>query len=166
MILVDHGSHDGSDVEGLLAPGVGCVVEHFADRRELRSAMGVAAHVPGRRVGGAGAAREALPGRDVGMVVVPQQDLARGGHVRRPVLGLAVGSHHPFVAPDALVVLGRHTARVVQRLLAGEDHRRLRCHDQDPPGVHEHGGFCVPVRLGAHIDAGDDDIDLSAGLGE
>ena len=35
-----------------------------------------------------------------------------------------------------------------------------------PSRVHEHGRFGVPVRLAADVDAGDDDVDLAAGLRE
>ena len=109
---------------------------------------------------------EPLAGRDVGVLVVPKQEVARGGEVGRPVLRLAVGTHDPVVAADAEVVLGRHPARVVQRVLAGEHHRAVRRHHQDALGVHEHRGLGVPVRLGADVDAGDDDVDLAPGLGE
>ena len=32
--------------------------------------------------------------------------------------------------------------------------------------MHQHGGLGVPVRLGADVDAGDHDVDLTAALGE
>ena len=32
--------------------------------------------------------------------------------------------------------------------------------------MHQHRRLGVPVRLGADVDAGDDDVDLAAGLGE
>ena len=109
---------------------------------------------------------EALAGRDVAVLVVGQQDLACAGQLGRPVLGLAVGAHDPLVAADADVVLGRHPARVLEGLLAGEDHGAVRRHDQDPAGVHQHGRFRVPVRLGADVDAGHDHVDLAPALGE
>ena len=118
------------------------------------------------RVGRDRPARPGLAGRDVGVVVVRHQHVAGGRQVRRPVLGLAVRAHHPVVAADAEVVLGRHAAGEVQRLLAGEHHRRVRRHHQDALGVHEHRGFGVPVRLGADGDPGDHDVDLAAVLGE
>ncbi len=100
------------------------------------------------------------------MVVVRHQHVAGGRQVRRPVLRLPVRAHHAVVAADAEVVLRRHAAGEVQRLLAGEHHRRVGRHDQDALGVHEHRGLGVPVRLRAHVDAGDHDVDLAAVLGE
>ena len=100
------------------------------------------------------------------MVVVREQDVARGPQVRRPVLRLAVGAHDAVVAADAEVVLGRDATGVVQGLLSGEHHRTVGGHHQDALGVGEHGGFGVPVRLRADVDARDDDVDLTACLGE
>ena len=94
-----------------------------------------------------------------------EQHVAGRGQARRPVLRLAVGSHHPGVAADAEVVLGRHAAGVVDRLLAGQHHRAVRRHHEDAPRVHQHRRLGVPVRLGADVDAGDDDVDLAACLG-
>ena len=124
------------------------------------------AHVALDRVAGLGAAREALAGRDVGVLVVAVQDAARAGEVGRPVLGLAVGAHDAVVAADAEVVLGRDAAREVQRLLAREHHRALRSHDQNSAGMHQHRCFCVPIWLRADIYAGDDDIDFATVLCE
>ena len=78
-----------------------------------------------------GAAREALAGGHVGVLVVAQQDAAGLVEVVGPVLRLAVGAHDALVAADAEVVLGGDAARVVERLLAGEHHRARRGHDQD-----------------------------------
>ena len=103
---------------------------------------------------------------DVGVAVVTQQHVARVGEGGRPVLGLAVGAHDPVEPADAEVVLGGHAAGIVQRLLPGEHHRTGRCHNQDAPGVHEHGGLGVPVRLRTHVDPGDDNVHLAADLGE
>ena len=108
----------------------------------------------------------ALAGRPVGVRVVRQQHVHRPGQVGRPVLRLPVRAHDPVVAADAEVVLGRHAAGVVERLLAGEHHRGVRGHHQDALGVHEHRRLGVPVRLGADVDPGDDDVDLAAVLGE
>jgi hypothetical protein len=82
------------------------------------------------------------------------------------VLRLSVGTHDAVVAADAEVVLGRHATRVVERLLAGEHHRTVRGHHEDALGVHQHGGFGVPVGLGADVDAGHDHVDLPTPLRE
>ena len=95
-----------------------------------------------------------------------QQDRARVGQRGRPVLALPVGSHDPVEAADAEVVLGRHATGVVERLLTGQHHRAGGGHHQDAAGVHQHGRLGVPVRLGAHVHPGDDDVDLAAALGE
>jgi hypothetical protein len=97
---------------------------------------------------------------------VAHQHRAGVGKDGCPVLRLAVEAHHPVVAADAEVVLGRHGAGEVERLLAGEHHRRRGRHDQDALGVHEHRRLGVPVGLAADVDAGDDDVDLAAGLRE
>ena len=112
------------------------------------------------------ATRTALPRRDVGVLVVRHEYADRAGQVGRPVLRLPVGAHHPVVAADAVVVLGRDAAGEVERLLAGEHHRALRGHHQDALGVHQHRGLGVPVRLRADVDARDHDVDLAAVLGE
>ena len=106
------------------------------------------------------------PGSDIRVVVVCEEHFARGLEVRRPVLGLTVGSHHAVIAADAEVVLRRDSTRVVEGLLAGEDHGAVRRHDQNALGVHQHRGFGIPVRLRADVDSGDDDVDLTAVLGE
>ena len=118
------------------------------------------------RIGGRGAAREALAGRDVGVLVVAEEDAAGVGDVARPVLRLAVRAHDAVVAADALVVLGRDAARVVERLLAGEHHRALGRHDEDAARVHQHRRLGVPVRLRADVDADDHDVHLAARLRE
>ena len=90
------------------------------------SAWSDVADVPVHRVARGGAAREPLARDDERVVVVPEQDAAGVLEVRRPVLRLAVGAHHPVVAADAEVVLGRDAAGEVQRLLAGQHHRAGR----------------------------------------
>ncbi len=115
---------------------------------------------------GRSATRAGLPRHDVGVLVVRHQHAEGAGQVGRPVLRLPVGTHHPVVAADAVVVLGGDPAGEVERLLAGEHHRALRGHHQDALGVHQHRGLGVPVRLGADVDAGDHDVDLAAVLGE
>ena len=84
-----------------------------------------------------------------------QKDVARLRKVARRILGLPVGPHDSVVAADAEVVLGRDAAGVVERLLAGEDHRSLRNHHQDASRMHQHRRFRVPVGLGAHVDPAD-----------
>ena len=118
------------------------------------------------RVTGLGLAREALARRRVGVLVVGEQDAAGAREVGRAVLRLAVRAHDALVAADAEVVLRGDPARVVERLLAGEHHRALGRHHEDALGVHEHRRLGVPVRLRADVDAGDDDVDLAARLGE
>ncbi len=112
------------------------------------------------------APRPGLPRHDVGVLVVRHQHAEGAGQVGRPVLRLPVGSHHPVVAADAVVVLGRDPAGEVERLLAGQHHGALRGHHQDALGVHQHRGLGVPVGLGADVDAGDHHVDLAAVLGE
>ena len=166
MVGVDGCAHDAADVEGLLASRVALVREDVADavqRRPGRAVRGVA-YVAVDRVRGGRPAREALAGRHVCVLVVAEKDPARPGHVGGPVLGLAVGAHDPLVAADAEVVLGRDRARVVEGLLARQDHRARRRHDQDAARVHEHRRLGVPVGLGAHVDPGHDDVDLGPGL--
>ena len=123
------------------------------------------AHVAVGRIRRGGPPRPPLAGCPVGQLVVVEEHVARRGQARRPVLGLAVRAHHPAVAADAEVVLGGHPAGVVDRLLAGQHHRAVRRHHEDAPRVHEHRRLGVPVRLGADVDAGDDDVDLAALLG-
>ena len=168
MVLVGDRTHHRADVEGQLALGVDVVGEDVADRQD-RAAVEVVREVPHVAVGWVGGrcpAGEPLTGSDVGVVVVGQQHTDRPRQVGGPVLALAVRSHDPLVAADAEVVLGRHAARVVERLLAGEHHRAVGGHHEDALGVHQHRRLGVPVRLGADVDAGDDDVDLVAGLGE
>ena len=168
VVLVDDGAHHGADVERFFAVFVGLGGEDVADGAELAGGVGVrvGADVAVGGVGGVGAAREAFPGGAVGVVVVGEEDVAGALQVRCPVLGLSVGSHHPVVAADAEVVFGRHPPGVVQGLFPGEHHGAVGGHDQDAFGVHQHGRFGVPVGLGADVDAGDDDVDLAAVLGE
>ena len=169
MILVGHRPHDRADVEGPLAVRVSLGREDVADRGEARAGvvMRVAGDVPRDRVGGHRAARRGLTWGDVGVRVVgtSARREQRPGWVAL-VLGLPVRPHHSRVPADAEVVLRGHAAGEVQRLLAGEHHRGRRGHNEDAPGVHEHGGLGVPVRLGADVDAGHHDIDLAACLGE
>ena len=134
----------------------------FAGRMYVREAANVAVH----RVGSVGAAREAFSRSDIRVIVVGEQHVARCLEVRRPVLGLTVGSHHAVVAADAEVVLRRNATGVVEGLLAGEHHRAVRRHDQNALGVHQHRRFGVPIRLRADVDSRDDDVDLTAVLGE
>ena len=128
--------------------------------------VGVRRDVAVGGIRGRRATRTALPRHDVGVLVVRHEHADRAGQVGRPVLRLPVGTHHPVVAADAVVVLGRDAAGEVERLLAGEHHRALRGHHQDALGVHQHRGLGVPVRLGADVDARDHDVDLAAVLGE
>ena len=165
-VLIGDGAHDGADVEGLLAARVGDVVEHLADRFEFWSVVGCSPDVALAIVSSFGATREALSRRPVGMLVVLTHDLAGRFEVGCPVLRLAVGTHDAVVAAEAEVVFGRDAAREVERLLAGEHHRAVGGHDQDPFGVHQHGRLGVPVGLTTDGDAGDDDVDLATSLGE
>ena len=100
------------------------------------------------------------------MVVVGEQHVARCLKVRRPVLRLTVGSHHAVIAADAEVVLGRNSTGVIEGLLAGQHHRAVGRHDQNALGVHQHRRFGIPIRLRADVDSRDDDVDLTAVLGE
>ena len=95
-----------------------------------------------------------------------EQNVARRLKVGRPVLRLAVWPHHTVVAADAEVVLGRHATGVIEGLLAGQDHRAVRCHHQNALGVHQHRRFGVPIRLRPDVDSRDDDVDLPTVLGE
>ena len=124
------------------------------------------ANVAVHRVGSLGAARETFSRSDIRVVVVREEYVARRLKVRRPVLSLAVWSHHTVVAADAEVVLGRNPTGVIEGLLACEDHGAVRCHYQNALGVHQHRRFGIPVRLCADVDSGHDDIDLTAVLGE
>ena len=168
MVLVDHRTHDRSNVERLLAVLVGARREDVADGREVAGRMHVreGANVAVHRVGGVGAAREAFSWSDIRVIVVGEQHVAGCLEVRRPVLGLPVGSHHAVITADAEVVLRRNTTGIVEGLLAGEHHRTVRRHDQNALGVHQHRRFGIPIRLRADIDPRDDDVDLTAVLGE
>ena len=168
MVGVGDGAHHRADVERLLAAGVRLLGEDLADGLEVRARRLVrrAADVAVGRVARLGAAREALARRDVGVLVVVEQHLAGAGEVGRAVLRLPVRAHDALVAADAEVVLGRDAAGVVERLLAGQHHRALRRHHEDALGVHQHRRLGVPVRLGADVDAGHDDVDLAARLRE
>ena len=153
---------------GFLRPGL---AGRRRRRRRARGPSPARGAAPSRtsrstRVGGLGAAREALARRDVGVLVVVEQHAAGAGEVGRPVLRLAVGAHDALVAADAEVVLGRDAARVVERLLAGQHHRALGRHHEDAARVHQHRRLGVPVRLRADVDARDDDVELAAGLRE
>ncbi len=132
----------------------------------LPSAVGIELHIAVDGIVGDGAPREALARRDVGVFVMPHENVAGLVDVAGEVLGLAVEAHDAVVAADALIVLGRHAAGVVQRALAGEHHGGLGRHDEDAAGVHQHGGFGVPVGLRADVDAVDHQIDFAARLGE
>ena len=138
MVLVDHRTHDRANVERLLAVLVGDRGEDVADGGEVAGRMVVreGANVAVDWVGGVGAAREAFSGSDIRVVVVGEQYFAGCLKVRRPVLSLPVGSHHAVIAADAEVVFCRDSTGVVQRLLAGQDHRAVGCHDQNALGVH------------------------------
>ena len=127
---------------------------------------GKVANVAVHRVGSLRAAREAFSRSDIRVVVVREQYVARCLKVGRPVLGLTVGSHHAVIAADAEVVLGRDSTGVIEGLLAGQDHRAVRCHDQNALGVHQHRRFGIPIRLRADVDSRDDDVDLTTVLGE
>ena len=128
--------------------------------------MRVGTHVAFGRVCGGCATWESFSRCGIRVVVVREQDVTCGPQVRCPVLRLAVGAHDAVVAADAEVVFGRDAAGVVQGLLSGEHHGTVGGHHQDALGVGEHRGFGVPVRLCADVDACDDDVDLTAGLGE
>ncbi len=154
--------------KGFLRSGLVSAREDLADRREVRAGCVVREerHVTVRRVARGDAARTGLAGADVGVVVVRHEDGAGAGEVLGPVLRLAVRAHDAVVAADAEVVLGRDATGEVERLLAGEHHGAVGRHDEDALGVHEHRRLGVPVGLGADVDAGDDDVDLAARLGE
>ncbi len=119
-----------------------------------------------RRVFRRNSAGPLLARDDVGVVVVLQQHLERTHQIRRPVLRLPIGAHDAVVAADAVVVLRGDTARIVERLLAREDHRRIRRHHEDALRVHQHRRLGVPIRLRADVDSGDDDVDLATRLSE
>ncbi len=95
---------------------------------------------------------------------MPEEHVDGRGDGRGEVLRLAVGSHDPGVAADAEVVLRRDATGVVDGLLAGEHHRAVGRHHEDPAGVHQHRRLGVPVRLRPDVDAGDDHVDLAACL--
>ena len=101
------------------------------------------------RIGGCSFARESARPAHVSVIVMAEQDMAGFIDVAGPVLRLAIEAHDAVVAADALVVFGRDAARIIKSALAGEHHRRLRSHDQNAAGVHQHGGFGVPVGLRA-----------------
>ena len=169
VVGVDRRAHHAADVERLLAAGVGLLGEHVADARQRRARSRCAASRGRRGRRGSlrrGATRKAFAGSDVGVLVVREQDAARGRQVVRPVLALAVGTHDSLVPADPEVVLGRDRARVVERLLAGQHHRARRRHDEDAARVHQHRRLGVPIRLRADVDAGDDDVDLASRLRE
>ena len=153
---------------GFLRSLLVAIGEDVADGGEVAGRMVVreVANVAVHRVGSLRAARETFSRSDIGVVVVREQNVARRLKVGRPVLRLAVGSHHTVVAADAEVVLGRHTTGVIEGLLAGQDHRAVRCHDQNALGVHQHRRFGVPIRLRPDVDSRDDDVDLTTVLGE
>ena len=113
-----------------------------------------------------GASWETLAGRDIGVFVVTHQDLAGIIEITREILCLPVKSHDAIVSADSLVVFSRHTTRVIKRTLTSKHHRALGGHDEDAAGMHQHGGFGVPVGLGPDVDAVDDQIDFAASLRE
>ena len=80
MVLVGDGTHHRADVEGLLAVGVRLQREDVAHGAEVavRDVVRIAADVAVDRVGARRAPREALAGRDVGVLVVGEEDLAGG----------------------------------------------------------------------------------------
>ena len=168
MILIGDGADDGPDVERLLTVGIHLLGEDLSDGGEVAACedVWVVGDVAVDRVAGDEATRCLLAGHHVGVVVMCHQHVACGAQIRGPVLSLAVGAHHPVVAADAEVVFRGHTAGEVQRLLAGQHHGRLRGHHEDALRVHQHGCLGVPVRLGADVDARDDDVDLAAVLRE
>ena len=153
---------------GFLRSGLAVAEKIVADRRELARRVLCGKARTSRSRGSVGLGRPRPSARPVRGRRGRSARTARRRRreVRCPVLRLAVRPHHPVVAADAEVVLGRHAARVVQGVLAGQHHRAVRRHHQDALGVHQHRGLGVPVRLGAHVDARDHDVDLAAGLGE
>src|ERR1700730_2565908 len=162
VVLVDHRTHDRTNIERLLAVFVGHRREDVANGCEVAARMYVrkGANVTVHRVGTDSAAREAFSRSDIRVVIVCEKHFARCLKVRRPVLSLTVGSHHAVIAADAEVVLCRNSTGVIKGLLAGEDHRAIRRHDQNALGVHQHRRFGVPIQLRADDDYRYDDHDL------
>jgi hypothetical protein len=150
---------------GFLRPGLCASEKTLADGGEAETG-GVrrAEHLALRRIGGGRTARPALAGRHVGVLVVAQEHAAGRGEIGGVVLRLPVRAHDLLVAADAEVVVGGDAARVVERALAGQHHRALAGHDQDAPGVRQHGRLGVPVGLRADVDAVDHHVDLVARL--
>ena len=167
MIGIDDGVDHRADVEWLLAIAVRRLREDLADRAELAALrrMWMVPHIAIWWILGRHLSRPALAGCSVREAVVLEQEVDGGSDGRGEVLGLPVGAHDPGVAADAQVVLGRHTAGVVDRLLASEHHRALGCHHENAGRVHQHRRLGVPVGLGADVDPGDDDVDLATALG-
>ena len=168
MVLVNHRAHDRANVERLLAVFVQACGEDVANGGELAGGMHVrvVANIAVRRVGSLGAAREPFSRSDIGVVVVGEEKGAGRLQVRRPVLGLTIGTHHAVIPADAEIILCRDPTGVIEGLLAGEHHGAVGCHHQNALGVHEHRRFGIPIWLRADIDPGDDDVDLTAVLGE
>ena len=161
--------HHRTHVEWLLPLTVQLWRENIPDPLEFRAIdfpVRRGAHITVVWVSGRRPAWMPLAGDDIGIVVMAQQQCACVGQGWRPVLSLTVRAHDPLEAADANVVLCGYSAGKVECALARQHHSAGRCHDQNPPRVHEHGGLSVPVRLCANIDPGDDDVDLAADLGE
>ena len=169
MVLIHNGHHHGANVEGFLAPGIGLVGEDFPDLRETVAAIsgvGIGADVAIKGIGGHRSAGETLARGDVGVFIVAKQDVTGFINILCPVLRLTVKTHDTVVAADSFIVLSRDATGVVERTLSCEHHRGLRGHHENPAGVHEHGGFGVPVRLSTNIDAVDDQIYFATDLRE
>src|SRR5262252_10788509 len=128
MVLIDHRHHHAANVEGLLAARVRCVGENLPSPREALFGsllMRILLYIAVNRIVGYGHPREPLAWRNVGVVIVAEQDAASLIDVARPVLRLAIEAHDAVVAADALVVFSRDAARIIERALAGEHHSCL-----------------------------------------
>ena len=165
VVLVGDCPHHFPNVEGLLPPWIGFVRQNFADQSEALLpilTVGMDSHIPSYGIIRHGAPREALAGRDVGVVIVTEQNVAGFINVTGPVLCLAIDAHDAVVTANSLVVFRGDATGIIERALAGQHQGGLGRHDQDSASVHEHGGFGVPIGLSADVDAVDYHVHLAA----
>ena len=141
-------------------------MQDLADRLEwLRLVVGVNGQVAIDRV--------VAGDRGRALVVTPRaQGVVREDHaigvddIVGLMVSLAIGSHDLGIAADGGVGGEGAAAAEGERTLAGEHHRLILEHDQHALVVTEHRGFGIPVGLGTHVDAIDDDDHLATALGE
>ena len=132
MVLVNHRRQHSADVKWLLTPRVGLVRENVSDTHEAAGAVGavrISLHVAVNGVAGCGTTGKTLARKNVGMLVMAEQDMTGLIDVAGKILRLAVWPHDAIIATNSLIVFGRDAARVIESALAGKHHGARWGHD-------------------------------------